>query len=765
MKKINLLALSVFLSVIAWAQPVQFSISNKASIKMGGPDTLLFPYTGGLNAPQFNKIDLDGDNIADLMVFDRTGNKVLTYLWKGNRFVYAPEFESQFPPLFKWVLLRDYNCDGKLDIFTEVDYNAQPEPEKFISSNGMRILKNVSTEPGKLKWQQDKNQLMDIGLGALPPANIGLNNTDIPAIEDMDGDGDLDILIMPFSRNVITYYQNMSAERGHGCDSIAFLFRDECWGYMSYLVNTNAFLLNDDSPCYRNYKRAAKHNGSTITLYDADDDGDLDVIYGDPEFNDLVFLENGKSIHKLGRDTMISQDTIFPRNTVRASVPLFPASYLIDVDNDGKKDMIVAPNAEAAVKNKDQVLFYKNTGTAKVPVFTYQNNQFIVGQTFDLGGGSIPVFVDIDNDGDKDLVVATQGEFTQTFNSNDRLYFFRNVGSASKAAYELVDSNFLNINNGATKIQRIIPTFGDLNGDGKQDLLIGDLNGKMHFYANTSVGSNITFNKESSDYFSIFGGTSAAPQLVDLNKDGKLDIVMGRKNGSLAYFENKGTATSPDFTSTPSIDSIGKITAAEMVLSGGTPYYFDGYSIPHVCDLDRDGNYEILLGSEQGRVFLFRNFDARANRVCEEVSGIYRDNRTASSYSNLFFGFKTSATTADLDGDSIPELLIGNVRGGIRMYETKINGVISNVKEQTKANSNWVLFPNPAKSVVSVRTDKNNAGLPYEIFDNMGRSYISGNLDAYETLIQINSLPPGLFFIKAMDDEGNAKVFRFLVQE
>lgn len=764
MKKSNFLLLTVLFPVLLWAQPIQFNLANKASFKTNSADTLLYPYTGGINAPQFNKMDLDGDNIEDLLVFDRNGNKLTTYLFKLGKYVYAPEFESQFPPLFKWVIVRDYNCDGKKDIFTEVDYNAQPDPSKFISSNGMRILKNVSTQPGKLKWQQNTNQLMDIGLGALPPANIGLNNTDIPSIEDMDGDGDLDILIMPFSRNVITYYQNLSAERGHGCDSIAFLFRDECWGFMSFLVNTNAFLLNDGSPCYRNYKRAAKHNGSTITLFDADGDEDLDVIYGDPEFNNLVFLENGKTLHKTGKDTMIRQDTSFPSNSVKASVPLFPASYLIDVDNDGKKDMLVAPNADAAIKNKDQVLYYRNTGTAKVPAFTYQNNQFLVGQTVDLGGGSYPVFVDIDNDGDKDLVIATQGDFRQTFNSNDRLFLFRNVGTTAKAAYELADSNFLKLNEGTTKIQRIIPTFGDLNGDGKQDLLVGDLNGKMHFYLNTSVGNTISFNKESSDYFSIFGGTSAAPQLVDLNKDGKLDIVMGRKNGSLAYFENKGSATVPNFTATPSIDSIGKITTAEMFLSGGIPYYFDGYSIPHVCDLDRDGNYEILLGSETGRVFLYRNFDASANRICEEITQIYSDNKGA-SYSDLFFGTKSAVSSADLDGDSIPEILIGNIRGGIRMYEAKIKGIISGVRQNNVNHASWLVYPNPAQSIISVRTDKNSEGLNYVVFDNMGRTWLNGTLEAYETVIQIQSLPAGMFFIKAMDADGNAKVSRFLVQE
>jgi hypothetical protein len=47
----------------------------------------------------------------------------------------------------------------------------------------------------------------------------------------------------------------------------------------------------------------------------------------------------------------------------------------------------------------------------------------------------------------------------------------------------------------------------------------------------------------------------------------------------------------------------------------------------------------------------------------------------------------------------------------------------------------------------------------------MGRTWLNGTLEAYETAIQIQSLPAGMFFIKAMDADGNAKVSRFLVQE
>jgi hypothetical protein len=761
MKKLLTIPLVLLLINFAFGQVVQFNFDSKVTIKNSLVDSLDYPFTGGLNAPQFSKIDLDGDGIKDLFVFDRVGNKVLTFLYKAGKYSYAPQYESEFPPLFKWVILKDYNCDGKIDIFTEVDYNAQPQKDKYVSSNGVRVLRNESTVPGKFIWKQDLNQLEDMGLGVLPPSNIALANSDYSSFEDIDGDGDLDILQMPFGKNVITYYQNMSKEMNYNCDSLKYIFRDECWGYASYLVNSNGFYLNDNSACYRNYK-AAKHNGTTLTLFDADDDGDMDLIYGDVGFQTLVYLENGKTLNSLGRDSIISQDTIFPKYSNSASIEIFPASYLLDVDGDSKKDMLVAPNAEVAAKNKDMVLFYKNTGTDKKPVFTYQSNDFIIGKTLDLGGGSIPNLVDIDGDGDLDLVIATQGEFTQTGNANDRLVLYLASGT-DRITYTLADQDFLDINGGSAKIQRIVPTFGDLTGDGKPDLLIGDGNGRFHFYENNSNGTSYAFTKKSDDYFGMYGGVYAAPQLVDLNKDGKLDIVSGRKNGTLVYFENSGSTTAPNFTSVPTIDSIGKINVAEMVLSGGIPYYFDGYSVPHVCDLDKDGNYEILVGSEQGRLFMYRNFDANANRVCDEIEKVFSDGAGVAP-SNMYFGPKVSAFTGDVDKDGIPEVFVGNARGGLRLYSADIKGVISGVKETPGSKSNLVVYPNPAHQELSIRSDRNLDGMTYTISDILGHSVQTGKLDAYQTKIDLSGVQPGFYLLNAIDVKGNQFVAKFLVE-
>lgn len=745
------------------AQVIKFNVSSgKATVSENGNDTLLYPFTGGWSNPQFSNIDLDGDNVQDLFVFERVGNKVFCFLRKNNRWVHAPQYELQFPQLYSWALLRDYNCDGKMDIFTETDYNSQPDPNEFISSNGLRVLRNVSVNPGVLQWKQDKNQIKDMGISDLPPFNLNLSIADISSVDDIDNDGDLDLLVMPNGKNVLTYYQNMSKELSYGCDSLLFKFRDECWGYMSYLVNSNGFLLNDNSACFREYKHGRKHNGTTLTLLDYDNDGDKDLLYGDVGFNDIILLTNGKTINKLGRDSMIREDTVFPAIGRRASIQLFPATYIVDINGDGRRDLIVAPNAPEGAKNRNMVLSYHNTSPNAFQ-FSFQQSDFLVGQMLDLGGSSSPQLVDLDKDGDLDLVIGTQGDFLFTSNSYDRLVYYENTGTNAKASYVLKDTNFLKINDGPNKIYRLAPTFGDLDNDGKADLVLGDQNGNMHYYKNIGSGKDIAFTKISDNYFNIYAGTFATPQLIDLNKDNVLDLVMGRRNGTLAYFENKGNKDSAAFMSEPSIDSIGKINISEAAFSPGQPpFYFPGFSAPHVCDLDKDGNFEILVGAQSGRVHLFRNFDASATRVCEEITNIYSDFPSAPA-KNYFFGTRSVPVTGDIDNDGISELFIGNTRGGLQLYSPIISGVISSVNEKIKEDIACSVFPNPSTGKFTVRLNTNLKQAQYTLYALTGAEVGNGFINGYEQEIEV-TLEKGIYLFCIVAQDGS-KISRKIILE
>ena len=121
MKKLFFIFVFVF-SVLAGKSQLQFFRYDSVEVYEGSQQ-LLFPWAGGMNFCQFSSIDLDLDGTEDLFVFDRSGNKILTFLNNGtaNQVDYslAPQYVSQFPPLHDWAILRDYNCDGKMDIFTD----------------------------------------------------------------------------------------------------------------------------------------------------------------------------------------------------------------------------------------------------------------------------------------------------------------------------------------------------------------------------------------------------------------------------------------------------------------------------------------------------------------------------------------------------------------------------------------------------------------------------------------------------------------------
>ena len=88
-------------------------------------------FSGGINAGQFSEVDLNLDGIMDLVVFDKSGNKIIPYLNNNGNYIYAPTYRNNFPNIHDWMLMADYNCDGKNDIYT-------------YSSGGMAIYENTS---------------------------------------------------------------------------------------------------------------------------------------------------------------------------------------------------------------------------------------------------------------------------------------------------------------------------------------------------------------------------------------------------------------------------------------------------------------------------------------------------------------------------------------------------------------------------------------------------------------------------------------------
>ena len=185
---------------------------------------LRFDWSGGFNAPQFSNIDLNRDGIQDMITFDRQGDILRTYIRMpdSGQWVLDYSYLPDFPKLVDWVLVKDYNHDGVEDLFTS---------SSATGVAGISVYKGSYANGHwsfTLKPDRDRDYLQ-------VPAGGGLTNLyaawdDIPAITDVDNDGDLDILVFEPGGTYISYFSNRSVDSGWGVDSLRFLLKDIRWG-------------------------------------------------------------------------------------------------------------------------------------------------------------------------------------------------------------------------------------------------------------------------------------------------------------------------------------------------------------------------------------------------------------------------------------------------------------------------------------------------------------------------------------------------------
>jgi len=171
---------------------IEFGRWDTVAVFGEGGEAMNNPWTGGLTAPQFSAGDLDGDGVQDLFVFDRSGHRILPFQGCPSAvpespmtYLYRPDWRNAFPEgIQNWALLRDANCDDVPDLF----HNSQ---------SGFRIWYGESTNDLVAYPEAPSTNVFgnwDFGTGDQQLPLICLN-TDIPALDDFDGDGDFDYVV------------------------------------------------------------------------------------------------------------------------------------------------------------------------------------------------------------------------------------------------------------------------------------------------------------------------------------------------------------------------------------------------------------------------------------------------------------------------------------------------------------------------------------------------------------------------------------------
>jgi hypothetical protein len=720
-----ILSLCLLLSTACFSQ-LTFKKVNTIPVKQNNV-TLKMPWVGGHNFCQFSDIDLNFDNKKDLFVFDRSGNKITTYLNNGtpNTVDYTPseEFNSKFPTLYAWTLLVDYNCDGKEDIFS---YS--------LPIAGIRVWKNTST-PGNLQFTLETNYIKsDYGSST---ANLYVSQVDIPAIEDVDGDGDLDVLTFDFSGVIVELHKNLSFEKGYGCDSLIFqLDANGCWGNFS--ENPNNCSINLNQSCRIQpyipplYDQVSRHSGSCSLCLDMDNDGDKEIILGDISCCNMTMLTNGGSATSAN---MIAFEDSFPANTKYVQQSIFPCGFFVDINNDGKRDLLVSANLPNSSLNKTSIAYYTNTNTDNSPVFNYIKNNFLQDEMIDVGEGAYPVLFDYDKDGLEDLLIANSKMISDSCSTatSYNIFAYKNTGTVSQPSFQLDTSDFADISTQLPSLSNLYPTFGDLDHDGDDDMMIGDNNGQLFYFTNTAgKGNPCHFVLDKSGYPDYMGnpidvGNRATPQLIDVDRDSLIDMIIGEFGGNINYYQNIGTTTLPVFKLIT--DSMGKVNVKNI-----SSY---GYSIPLMYDYK--GKYKLLVGSYGGNIFQYDSIDGN-------LSGKF--NLLDSSFQNIYEGEKTALTLKDITNDDVLDMIIGNHCGGVSFWQGD-DSTISYVPKYD-ALSDINIFPSPSITGIFQITGSEIRNLKIEVYTTLGDLVLTQSLHSKYGVLDLNNVKNGIYLCKIL---------------
>ncbi|HMQ50370.1 MAG TPA: FG-GAP-like repeat-containing protein [Saprospiraceae bacterium] len=639
MSKPTACAVALLIFVQLSAQETAYLPANFPFYENG--QDLAFPLTGGLETPQFTAFSLNGDEWPDLLVFDRVGNVVLPFLavTQGSsvQYVYQPEFIPFFPPLYQLLLTGDLNCDGLEDLVTTRQQGGAAD-----------VALEVYLQKAGLQFESAPLHLMNNGSDSL----LRIHAFDLPTLKDINGDALLDLIYIPQSGVHFQYYENVS---GNDCSLLQFQLADDCWGDVAYQID-GTFEYDACDPG-RPQKGPAGCAGSATLAWDYNADGEQDLL-----FSGLYDKRISLMIAAAGE--LQPQNTDWLAGGMELSE--FPAPFLLDVDQDGETDLVAATNRVNGVGANpelvQQVFFFQKS--EETGSWSLVQNDWMIREMLDPGFRSSPAVWDVDNDGLLDILLAYNRPHP-IFGYSSALAYYRNIGTAEAPAFEWVSDDFSQLSVYLLKAMHL--SIGDINSDGRTELVVGTADGQLKAFSNSELNPQFFTPMPFSPLEGIQLDGFVKPQLTDWNRDGLLDILCGTENGSITYLENQGTTNQPVFQWIS--DTLGGLAFAGLIREI-SPFWL----------LENETNAYLWLGQADGRLgqYTFNEDD-----LFEPI---------VTYAANLDVGERASICLSDLDADGLPELLLGNMRGGLQIFQLQL------VNELTKTgvqSSEIGVFPNP----------------------------------------------------------------------
>ncbi|WP_369178004.1 FG-GAP-like repeat-containing protein [Candidatus Thiodubiliella endoseptemdiera] len=632
--------------------------------------------------------DIDGDGDLDLVMGENDGT--LKY-YQNTGSASNPAYEAK---------------TGGSNPFNSIDVGLYSKPTLADIDGDGDLDLVVGERNGTLKYYQNtgttSNPTYEAKTGGSNPFNgINVGSFSAPTLVDIDGDGNLD-LVVGEENGTLKYYYNQQSFFVDG--QAPTPTATNSWTLSNIPAGQSAFKVGDVISLTLTMSETLKLNnttGSKVVIAGKDFvlDKTASTTAGDKKLVFKYSVQAGDSIAATDFyiDNPTSDITLNNITDVAGNAPVF--------------------TADRVVLTKTKLEYIEKTGSG--------NNPF---EGIDVGNVSAPTLVDIDGDGDLDLVV---GEVAGT------LKYYQNTGTTSNPAYEAKtgdDNPFNSIDVGIYSG----PTLADIDGDGDLDLVVGESDGTLKYYQNTGTTSNPAYEVKTGDdnpFNSIDVGDFSKPTLADIDGDGDLDLVVGEKNGTLKYYQNTGTTSSP---------------AYEAKTGGNNPFNsidVGDYSTPNLADIDGDGDLDLVVGEFYGTLKYYQNTGTTSNPAYEVKTG------GSNPFNSIDVGDFSKPTLADIDGDGDLDLVVGENNGTLKYYyNQQPSSVDGQVPTFTEKTSDTNVLGEPSNLVIEFSENiKTNGGI-VEIWNSAEKvatiSITNANISDTTLTLNPSSLTSGVYYIK-----------------
>lgn len=636
-----------------------------------------------------------------------------------------------------------------------VDFNCDQIPDIFTYSQpnsaavGYAVYRGFFDGQNRLAFALDKHLLTFYD--DFGGGNpIPFNAIDLPSFTDIDNDGDLDILMLTVSSGGhIEMFECMSQELGHGCDSLIYRYADDCWGRLQEPDNSNLLILSPS----RDSCPDTPGWSPVRSMHGGSTLLHLDI---DGDLDKEAIVGDALSTSLVMVINGGDLDTAFAASTIDsfpvahpANIFQYPAAFHLDIDNDGDKDLLVSPHFREASESKDVAWFYENTGSDLLPIFTFRQTDFLVNSMIDHGEDASPAFFDVDQDGLMDILVGNKGYQLRNGQQSSQLMFLKNVGTATNPSYSIVNDDFLGLS----------------------------------AYAGQS------------DFVAL------SPAWGDMDADGDMDLLFGNQAGGIIFFKNISGASQPMQFDPPVLNWNNIDVGA--------------FSTPLVLDGNADGLPDLLVGERDGNLNYFENTGSHSQAVFNQTldpngnaeptnqyaGGVNTNPTLAAAYSrpslahtqsgsflftsgyngkislyenvldaqgrlNSVFslldasfggidaGYRSLCDVADINADGKLDYVVGNSRGGLAIYS---EGVLETALAASfPVEVEVSLFPNPTSGIFQISSQAKLSEVL--VFDLIGNCLSQQNNTCYD----ISHLEKGMYIVKVIFCDNSTKVLKVI---